>query len=664
MEASIKDIIGSLSHEYANISFDGFSDKQIKKINTIYQIPQGERIIASVHHFTPLQAFAADGIIVTDQALYIPHRRRDQSAQNRFPLSELCEYVAFQDGKRASVFLGSIRGRVPIYKGKLLAKNKESEEITAFIRDIQNALTAQFPLIRDRRTQAVSDLICTYRAEMRKGRLSEESQPILHSLLYDSFCGDPAAKLLGEDAFRSCSTKEYEEFIGSLPVSISSSAKDFLFSAPSVFSDNLINDLSDASLTMDQAYLQSAQRCLIDLVELNEKQCFILAYLCIRLGKHEAFETIRQQILRRFGNARLTPVLVFRGQFYNQRMRAVLERIMQGESLDDDCLAYTDSMGLNVLHYALLLRKEEYVFQLLNRQKWRINTPVPGDDTAAGLYDYNVLACLTGFSDRELILRKTSDLIMAQERSQKALKRKLWLCERRINVQRTSLQVLKRNLAQAKQNRATLEQQDAIHARIEEICQLRMDTEQEIAELRDSIYEIELEIQNLLEYGLLESMDTAQKLRDSRDPFVLFILQIISDPQRLNHILSVDKDSCRLYYYRNTCFVTPADIIINLPFEDFGSHHENAKHDGASSKRQQSTTDSKRREATNDPIIRPYGESWFSPRAHRDMKVLKEEYRKLAKQYHPDLCSHIKSKEIFQEILNERASILESMSTA
>ncbi len=266
MAESFGHIIESLSHAYVSISFEGFSDKQSKKVNTIYQIPQGEKIIASVHRFTPLQSLSADGIIITDQALYIPHRRRDQSAQNRFTLSELCEYVVFQDGKRASVFLGNIRGRVPIYKGKLLAKNKEGEDIIAFIRDIQNALTAQFPLIRDRRTQAVSDLICTYRADMRKGRLSEEFQPILHALLYDSVCCDSAAKLLGEDAFRSCSAKEYEKFIYSLPINISSSTKDYLFNAVSVFSDNLINDLSDASLVMDQAYLQSAHRCLSDLV--------------------------------------------------------------------------------------------------------------------------------------------------------------------------------------------------------------------------------------------------------------------------------------------------------------------------------------------------------------------------------------------------------------
>ena len=43
------------------------------------------------------------------------------------------------------------------------------------------------------------------------------------------------------------------------------------------------------------------------------------------------------------------------------------------------------------------------------------------------------------------------------------------------------------------------------------------------------------------------------------------------------------------------------------------------------------------------------------------MRVLTKEYHKLAKQYHPDVCEHSRSQEIFQEILNERAEILEQM---
>ena len=58
---------------------------------------------------------------------------------------------------------------------------------------------------------------------------------------------------------------------------------------------------------------------------------------------------------------------------------------------------------------------------------------------------------------------------------------------------------------------------------------------------------------------------------------------------------------------------------------------------------------------------RPYGSSWFSPQAHSDENILNAEYRKLAKQYHPDLCKQNEAKEIFQEITNEKNNILNNI---
>lgn len=43
------------------------------------------------------------------------------------------------------------------------------------------------------------------------------------------------------------------------------------------------------------------------------------------------------------------------------------------------------------------------------------------------------------------------------------------------------------------------------------------------------------------------------------------------------------------------------------------------------------------------------------------MKALKEEYHRLAKQYHLDVCGDRRGQQIFQQILNERAEILEQM---
>ena len=76
-------------------------------------------------------------------------------------------------------------------------------------------------------------------------------------------------------------------------------------------------------------------------------------------------------------------------------------------------------------------------------------------------------------------------------------------------------------------------------------------------------------------------------------------------------------------------------------------------------KRKSSSQD--RTYSTASSVKKPYGDSWFSPEAHRSVHKLREEYRALAKRYHPDVCKRTDSKEIFQDILNEQAQLLETM---
>ena len=63
-----------------------------------------------------------------------------------------------------------------------------------------------------------------------------------------------------------------------------------------------------------------------------------------------------------------------------------------------------------------------------------------------------------------------------------------------------------------------------------------------------------------------------------------------------------------------------------------------------------------KKEAKVSDIKKPYGSSWFSPDAHKDLSVLKHEYRTLILIYHPD--SPQGSAEIFIDIQNERNFII------
>ena len=53
-----------------------------------------------------------------------------------------------------------------------------------------------------------------------------------------------------------------------------------------------------------------------------------------------------------------------------------------------------------------------------------------------------------------------------------------------------------------------------------------------------------------------------------------------------------------------------------------------------------------------------YGCSWFSEDAHRNVGLLKKEYRVLSKQYHPDMKSEKSSSATFIEITKEYRCIV------
>ena len=189
-----------------------------------------------------------------------------------------------------------------------------------------------------------------------------------------------------------------------------------------------------------------------------------------------------------------------------------------------------------------------------------------------------------------------------------------------------------------------------------------MESQMEIDEIDQEISNIDFEIQEITNDALIEAINTAQRLRASTNPFVIFLIRLFSAPDLLPHILDCPS-GCKLYTYQNHSFATPEDVSIDLPYcsENMGGHEK------SSHRQNHSDTTAQEKEGTQantdtTSIQRPYGDSWFSPEAHRNIKKLKEEYHKLAKQYHPDKCNHPLSKRIFQEIVNERAIILENMS--
>lgn len=180
------------------------------------------------------------------------------------------------------------------------------------------------------------------------------------------------------------------------------------------------------------------------------------------------------------------------------------------------------------------------------------------------------------------------------------------------------------------------------------------ETKERIRALKESIPEIETEIEEVTAASKAQAADLVHELSTSADPFLHYLYRYYTDSSLREHVLKDCSEGSILYSYLDCEFAVPADVLIDLP-------HRTAQINSSKRKENDPHVSEQSTQPQDAPIVRPFGDCWFSPAAHQDMKALKEEYHRLAKQYHPDVCGDRRGQQIFQQILNERAEILEQM---
>ena len=180
------------------------------------------------------------------------------------------------------------------------------------------------------------------------------------------------------------------------------------------------------------------------------------------------------------------------------------------------------------------------------------------------------------------------------------------------------------------------------------------ETKERIRALKESIPEIETEIEEVTAASKAQAADLVHELSTSADPFLHYLYRYYTDSSLREHVLKDCSEGSILYSYLDCEFAVPADVLIDLP-------HRTAQINSSKRKENDPHVSEQSTQPQDAPIVRPFGDCWFSPAAHQDMKALKEEYHRLAKQYHTDVCGDRRGQQIFQQILNERAEILEQM---
>ena len=195
------------------------------------------------------------------------------------------------------------------------------------------------------------------------------------------------------------------------------------------------------------------------------------------------------------------------------------------------------------------------------------------------------------------------------------------------------------------------------HVTINENNSIKKQIHARYAELKEAEQHVINEIEQIKLYYNNKYSDYISFFAKKEDPFINMML--------FSYINPVEFCSKAFYNMTSIIFCYGIPFIVNndyfLQFKNWDKRksthsedsadfkHENGKHSNTTFKKEAKVSD----------VKKPYGNNWFSPEAHKDLSVLKHEYRKLILKYHPD--SPDGSTEIFIDIQKERAMLIDEM---
>ena len=238
-------------------------------------------------------------------------------------------------------------------------------ELTQFIRGLQVVLLEKYDWAREQKERSIQRLFAAVRTSMKYSRISDDQLMMLDNF---GLAGDDAfsAKLLRtEDLYRSCNFEIYDGFVNALPYEEQRKVKE----KQGEFSKDLRQDLSDPKGTFDSEYLTSAHQNLSGAKRAAPSEKIIFCYLCIRLDRRVEYR-LEKESLARCDPEGAQEVENFLHCFRNCRMNEVYHAVRLGKKLDPAWYDWQDDLGLTVLHYAILLKKEELVTDLLDKREW------------------------------------------------------------------------------------------------------------------------------------------------------------------------------------------------------------------------------------------------------------------------------------------------------
>jgi hypothetical protein len=663
-----------------------------------YRIPKEETMLVYAYSSSySVMELEGNGTIITDRAIYFHPMHRDWGEENRIPLSTICQYLIFQESPQDCVRLLSKDKKLQIFGHTVALSDTTGAELVELLTYLQQHLMLEDKKERKRYEYTLAWALSYVKKSMKEmGRLTQRHHKLLRLIGRDHAFSTSVVLLLAEDAYREMEEGHYQKFLDSLQGAVPQKFMASLGEPDTLFYNAYVEDLSGTYTDQMTKMLVKPYGNLLRKMELSLHEAVILCLLCIRMDDAALYEPMMRAIRDNLSSKRLWQISGFRAKYYKEKMSLAFEKMLTGQMPTKAMLQYRDDMGFTCLHYALMLRNKELLMKVLQAKDWGEGEgPIPGRKLVDCAYQYFFCAVQI-YQDPQIL-----QLVLAYtKREALPLLRAIRRIDNFIDI--SNKRCYK---AREKMRFRVAEKQDAFHqGNIRRVREL----EDEIADLKDEIAscedrkeelaqmrsEIGVELKNLLSCAIQQAKMEARILKEADDPLTNYILQLYGDEELLFSSFTQTAISWRLVNYKDLYFVLPEGFQTSIPYVDYENQQMVGMDDAEDEEeivwterfinpreaeriereRKRRQEEEARRKANEErkrkeqQAYRGAGEemhhekkSWFSAAAKKDFSVLKKEYRILVKKYHPDATGDGTTAILLQQIMEERARILENM---
>lgn len=662
---SLSDVLASTAQFFKKISLDTSKLKK-QRVYESYNIPETESIIAFGKTHMLTITYYNGGFIFTDKALYFFSNPLKKETLTRIPYINFDEYIVMRSelkaasssvGRTSGVMLYKDGQRIDMCTNTLLFDNATGDELFAILLNIQNKLCACNQNAYNKRDKIIQDFIESYKSKFRTQEVSDDDTLVIVNIAFIKDYTDKMYYVLAEKIYRTCNTFVYNKTLETAKDKLSGNMYRKLLEPNSLFSAGLIADLSNVNLEFSDSYLDYAlnettangynpEHC-------KEKE-IARALITLRSFDFASAKEIINEIKKEFGIDEVRIIEDFMLLFGNITMKKVIDDILVGKEFDSKYAGIVDGLGLTPLHYGLLLGNMDYLKSIVSLHDWSDYNIKTSNVDIENVYNYAMIYCLKYGKDQSYfdeLLKYTDKQIkelheqieMAWSQAQEAhdaheqLDKYEWASAKRAN------QLRERDIGYS----TYLELQnniDDIKEQKHQVMDAFGEALNQHKKLKDDLYKLQ-------EYKFKTAVNESIRLKQSSNKYVNFLMDLyLGNNDKLNlrkPFVEFSSSKCRVYQIEELMILLPDYINLNYPYRILIVDENELKE-----------------EIPNEDDMFPqkkYKESWYSKEAHNNIDILTDEYRTLAKLYHPDVCNKEYANDVFAEISQEFHELSEQL---